>query len=82
MSAGQEQSVAVEVRLFATLRAGRFKSQVLDLPAGAIAGDVLARLGIAPDEVAILLVNGREGDASCPLGDGATLSLFPGVGGG
>ena len=72
----------VEVRLFATFRQGRFKIQVMDLPAGAIAGDVLKRLEIQPDEVSILLVNGKESDASRLLELGDAMSLFPGVGGG
>ena len=48
----------VEVRLFATLRRGRFNRQVVDVPQGSTVTDVCRRLAIGLNEVAIVLVNG------------------------
>lgn len=72
----------VEIRLFATFRNGRFKKEVWDLPERTKVRDVLDRLGIKPEEVAILLVNGLDADPERVLQDGDYISLFPPVGGG
>jgi molybdopterin converting factor small subunit len=72
----------VEVRLFATLRRGRFNRQVVDVPQGSTVTDVCRRLAIGLNEVAIVLVNGLEAPRERELVSGDTLSLFPGVGGG
>lgn len=44
--------------------------------------DILQKLQIPVEEVAILLINGRDGTADTLLKDGDVLSLFPPVGGG
>lgn len=72
----------VTVRLFATLREGRGKELPLDLPEGATPAAVAERLGIATGDIAILLVNGRDGRADGALAEGDRLSFFPPVGGG
>lgn len=72
----------VEIRLFATFREGRFKKEVWELPEGTKVIDVLERLGIKPEEVAILLVNGLNVSFDHTLKDGDYISLFPPVGGG
>lgn len=72
----------VEIRLFATFRSGRFKKEVWELPLGTKVIDVLNRLGIKPEEVAILLVNGLDAEPERILKDGDLISLFPPVGGG
>lgn len=72
----------ITVRLFATLREGRAREQKLGLPEGATPADILETLGIAREDVAILLVNGRDGAMEASLSDGDTVSLFPPVGGG
>jgi sulfur-carrier protein len=72
----------IEVRLFATVREGRFGRKTLEFPQGSTVQDVLDRLTIPPNEVAILLVNGKEGERSRQLGAGDAVSLFPAVGGG
>lgn len=43
---------------------------------------ILEELNIKVEEVAILLINGRDGMADTLLKDGDVLSLFPPVGGG
>ncbi|GAV22624.1 MoaD/ThiS family protein [Carboxydothermus pertinax] len=72
----------IEIRLFATFREGRFKKEVWELPEGTKVIDVLQRLKINPEEVAILLVNGLDGTPEQVLNDGDYISLFPPVGGG
>ena len=72
----------VTVKLFATFRFGREKIQVMELSDEGTPKDVLANLGITPEEVAILLINGRDGQFESQLKDGDVISLFPPVGGG
>jgi sulfur-carrier protein len=72
----------IEVRLFASLRQERFAEKKLDFPAGTTVADVLRQIGIAPAEVAILLVNGQHAAADRALAAGDVLSLFPLVAGG
>ncbi|AHF05841.1 MoaD/ThiS family protein [Desulfitobacterium metallireducens] len=72
----------VKIKLFATFREGRFKVEEREFPEESQVGDVLQSLGIAPEEVAICLVNGRDAKEDRILEEGDTLSLFPPVGGG
>jgi sulfur carrier protein len=72
----------VTIKLFATLRDGRFKVENRELPKESRVKDILSSLGIAPEEVAICLVNGRDVNDNHVLSDGDTLALFPPVGGG
>lgn len=74
--------MTITVRLFATLREGRGKELVLDLPGGATPFDVAQRLGIGSADIAILLVNGRDGRPDGVLSEGDRVSFFPPVGGG
>lgn len=72
----------VTVKLFATFRDGRQKILEMDLPDKATTQNVIDALGIANSEVAILLINGRDGTLDRPLIENDTVSLFPPVGGG
>ena len=72
----------VEVRLFATLRQNRFRNRELDAPEQGTVEEVLRQLHIDSQEVAILLVNGRDATIGQPLHDGDVVSLFPLVAGG
>jgi len=72
----------VTVKLFATLRQGRFDIETLDLPSGAKIIDVVQRLGIPEREVTIIFVNGMHREFLSELRDGDTLAMFPPVGGG
>jgi molybdopterin converting factor small subunit len=71
----------IEVRLFATFRNGRGKKVYVELNQPSVE-DVLQSIGIENDEVAILLVNGRDGRFDQILVEGDYLSIFPPVGGG
>ncbi len=72
----------IEVRLFATLRESRGKTLMLDAAGILSAGDILLRLNIPKEDVAILLINGFHGKPEAPVTDGDILALFPPVGGG
>ncbi len=72
----------ITVKLFATFRDGRQKIQVLDLPESETTDDVINILGISRSEVAILLINGRDGTLDTKLVENDTISLFPPIGGG
>ena len=72
----------IEVRLFATLREGRGKVQMLDAADTAVAGDIISRLEIPAEEVAILLINGFHQKPETPVKDGDIVAIFPPVGGG
>lgn len=74
--------VKIEVRLFATLRENRGKVLHISLNDGETVREVLNQLNISPEEVAILLVNGRDGLIDTALEDNDVLSIFPPVGGG
>jgi molybdopterin converting factor small subunit len=72
----------ITVKLFATFRDGRDKIQYFELEQGKTPEDVITILGIEESEVAILLVNGRDGQFGKPLLEGDLIALFPPVGGG
>lgn len=72
----------IEVRLFATLREGRGKIQMLPASEFATAGEIIRHLSIPAEEVAILLVNGFHKTPAEPVKDGDIVALFPPVGGG
>ncbi len=72
----------IKVRLFATLREGRSKELMLQLEETPSVEKVLTELEIDERDVAILLINGRDGAIDQILTEGDVVSLFPPVGGG
>ena len=72
----------IEVRLFAGLRADRFKTRAMEVRDGSRLRDVLSRLDIPEEDVSLPLVNGRYSAMDRALKSGDVLSLFPAVGGG
>jgi molybdopterin converting factor small subunit len=72
----------VTIKLFATLRQGRFDIDIIDLPPGTLVGEIVSRLGIPEKEVTLIFINGRHGDFASELHDGDSLAMFPPVGGG
>ena len=72
----------IEVRLFATLREGRGKVQMLSAADFVTAGDIIRYLNIPTEEVAILLVNGFHKKPDEPVKEGDIVAIFPPVGGG
>ncbi len=74
--------IKVEVRLFAYLRQGRGKKQILEFEEGTTISQVMDMLNIDEDDVSIALINGTDGPIDRQLKDGDVLALFPPVGGG
>lgn len=72
----------ITVKLFATLRDGRFDEAELLIAKGASVRVALETLSLGSDEAAIIFVNGRHADTETLLSDGDTLSIFPPIGGG
>ena len=69
----------IEVRLFATFRENRGKKIQVDAKNG---NEILEKIDIKKEDVAIFLINGRDGSFDTPLKDEDIVSLFPPVGGG
>jgi sulfur carrier protein len=74
--------VQITVKLFATLRNNRFKSETRDYPEGTTVLDVAKDLEIPKEELAIIMINGIILEPQQELTEGDTLSIFPPVGGG
>ena len=72
----------IEVRLFATLREGRGKVQMLSAADFPTAGDIIRHLQIPQEEVAILLINGFHQKPETEVKAGDIVAIFPPVGGG
>lgn len=72
----------IKVRLFATLREGRGKELMVDLNEPLTSLHILDMLKIPIEEVAILLINGRDGQVETLLSESDVVSIFPPVGGG
>jgi molybdopterin converting factor small subunit len=72
----------ITVKLFATFRNGRFKTEHQDRPEGTTGRAVMLDLGLTEEEMGVVLVNGRHASLDDTLYAGDTLSLFPLVGGG
>ena len=74
--------MVVEVKLFATLREGRFKKREIEFFEEHSLRDLLQHLKISTDQVGILLVNGRNASAEQKLAPHDIVSIFPLIGGG
>lgn len=72
----------VNVKLFATLREGRFKENKMEINGDGKVYDVIQKCDVSFEDVAISMVNGRDVDNDHKLQEGDTVSLFPPVGGG
>ncbi len=72
----------ITVKLFATFRDGRQKVLDMNLLDTATPQSIIDVLGIDQADVAILLVNGRDGKFDTLLVEDDIVSLFPPVGGG
>lgn len=72
----------IKIKLFATLRDNRGKIVYLDFFEPMTPRFIIDTLGIAEEDVAILLINGRDGLMDQVLVEEDYLSIFPPVGGG
>jgi sulfur carrier protein len=72
----------VRVKLFATLRNGRFEEEVREYGADTSVDQVLEDLNIRQTELKIVFVNNRRVLLDYTLADGDVLGIFPPIGGG
>jgi len=70
------------VKLFATFRQGRFEIAELERPEGSTLGTLLDDLSIPRRELGFVLVQGRHAELEQVPPAGATVAIFPKVGGG
>ncbi len=71
-----------EIRLFATLREGRFEKARIKLEGPSSVKEILKSFEIDPEEVAIIFVNKKHAGLDTAVHPGDSVSLFPKVGGG
>jgi sulfur-carrier protein len=74
--------MTITVKLFATLRHGRFDQSVIEGGEDMMVRHVVALLNIPEKEAAILFINSRHAELDTVLHEGDTLAIFPPVGGG
>ena len=72
----------IKVRLFATLREGRGKELMVQMDERPTPQKIIETLDIKKEDVAILLINGRDGSLDKALEAEDVVSIFPPVGGG
>ena len=72
----------IQVKLFASLRTGRFDVAELELADGALVSAALALSSVPEAEAAVIFVNSRHALPDSVLRDGDVLAVFPPVGGG
>jgi molybdopterin converting factor small subunit len=72
----------IQVRLFATFRAGRFNEQVRDYPPGTSVRKVAEDLGIDAAQIGTVFIDSKYAQLDQELHENARLGIFPLVGGG
>jgi len=72
----------VKVKLFATLRKGRFNTSIEEYDEGITVAEVCRKLGIPRNKVAIIFVNNTHAGRDRILQENDELALFPPIGGG
>ncbi len=70
------------VKLFAFFRDGRFKEEGREYPEGTKVGEIVAGLGIDPDEVGVVMINSLQSSLKASVAEGDILAIFPVIGGG
>lgn len=72
----------ITVKLFATLREGRFDKKSIECAEGATVDTILGDLDIPRKKASIIFVNNRHAGLDRELSDDDVLALFPPIGGG
>jgi len=72
----------VTVKLFATFRVGRFVTEGREYLPGTPIAHVIRELGIPEPEIGMIMLNGRHASPADLMHHGASLALFPLLGGG
>jgi molybdopterin converting factor small subunit len=75
-------NISVNVRLFATLREGRFSQSLISIPLGITIQELLKKISLPESEVALILVNACHASLQTVLQQDDIISLFPPIGGG
>lgn len=70
------------IKLFATFQKGRFETAQRECVPGTTLADIVDELGIARQEIGVLLVSGRHAELDHVPAAGDTVAIFPLVGGG
>jgi len=74
--------MTVRVKLFASLRIGRFAWADIELPEGSAIAAALEASAVPEAEAAVIFLNSRHALPGDELRDGDSLAVFPPVGGG
>jgi molybdopterin converting factor small subunit len=74
--------VQITVKLYASFKIGRFKSERRECPEGTLLVGVAGELGIPERDLGITLINGSHAKLHDPLNDGDVVSLMPRISGG
>jgi len=74
--------IEVTVKLFATLTKKRFGKNTKKYPDGITIRQVIDKLNVSKDQVAIIFVNNRQVKLDQELFNKDVLALFPPIGGG
>lgn len=76
------EKIRIFLKLFASLRLGRFEAANREYDPGTSVAGVIRIESLPEKEVTLMLVNGRHVECDHILADGDTLALFPPLGGG
>ncbi len=74
--------IKAKIKLFASLRNGRFDIAVMDLADSTTISDIISRLNIDKKDAAIIFINGIHADFNTLIKEGDDVAIFPPVGGG
>lgn len=72
----------ITVKLFASIRKGRFDKETREYPPGTTVNQVIADLDIPKNQAAIIFVNNRHAKPEFRLSHGDVVAFFPIIGGG
>jgi len=72
----------ITIKLFATLRKGRFDIEIRKYSPGATVKKILDDLDISENQAAVIFVNSRHAKPGRTLSNGDIVAFFPLVGGG
>jgi sulfur-carrier protein len=74
--------MSLTIKLFATFQRDRFDVASRDYPPGTTLAAIAEDLGIALEEIGVLLVGGRHAELAYAPVPGDTVAIFPLLGGG
>ena len=83
ISTASGRSIHVQIKLFANL--SKYlppDSEYFELPAGATAADLTARLNLPAEQMKLIFINGCRQALDTVLNDKDRIGIFPPVGGG